>query len=104
EMQSWMVSCARKRGVRVTAPYREFTAEERAWLLDGEPGRAQNHDQRWPGVRGFFRWMEGKRYKTHVRILLARYRRFVPCATCGGTKLRPEALNVRVSGKTVAEV
>ncbi len=104
EMQSWMVSCARKRGVRVTAPYREFTAEERAWLLDGEPGRTQNHDERWPGVRGFFRWMEGKRYKTHVRILLARYRRFVPCAACGGTKLRPDALNVRVSGKTIAEV
>ncbi len=55
-------------------------------------------------MRGFFRWMEGKRYKTHVRILLARYRRFVPCAACGGTKLRPDALNVRVSGKTIAEV
>lgn len=103
EMQTWMVSCARKRGVRLTAPYREFTAEERAWLLDGEPGDS-NGDHRWVGVRGFFRWMEGKRYKTHVRILLAKYRRFVPCATCGGAKLRPEALNVRVSGKTIAEV
>ncbi|MGD0072908.1 MAG: excinuclease ABC subunit UvrA [Candidatus Binataceae bacterium] len=104
EMQSWMVACARKRGVRVTAPYREFTAEEREWLLNGEPGRDHSRDERWPGVHGFFRWMEGKRYKTHVRILLARYRRFVPCVACGGAKLRPEALNVRVAGKTIAEV
>ena len=42
--------------------------------------------------------MEKRRYKTHVRILLARYRRFVPCPTCGGAKLKPEALNVRVEG------
>ncbi|HTY55186.1 MAG TPA: excinuclease ABC subunit UvrA, partial [Candidatus Binataceae bacterium] len=102
EMQTWMVSCARKRGIRLTAPYREFTAEERTWLIDGEPG-AGDRDHRWVGVRGFFRWMEGKRYKTHVRILLAKYRRFVPCATCGGAKLRPEALNVRVAGTTIAE-
>ncbi len=34
-------------------------------------------EDRWPGVRGFFRWLEGRRYKTHVRILLAKYRRFV---------------------------
>ncbi len=54
-------------------------------------------------MRGFFRWMEKRRYKTHVRILLARYRRFVPCPTCGGAKLKPEALNVRVEGITIAE-
>ena len=55
-------------------------------------------------MRGFFRWLEKRRYKTHVRILLAKYRRFVPCPTCGGAKLKPEALNVRVEGMTIAEV
>ena len=65
--------------------------------------RAGEHwDERWPGVRGFFRWLERRRYKTHVRILLAKYRRFVTCPHCGGAKLKPEALNVTVDGKTIA--
>ncbi len=100
EMNDWMLKCARRAHVRRTVSYREMTDEERAWLLDGEPREgadAHGHDHdRWPGVRGFFRWLEGRRYKTHVRILLARYRRFVTCPMCGGIKLKGEALNVRV--------
>jgi excinuclease ABC subunit A len=105
EMQDWMMKCARRAHIRTAAPLTEMSAEERAWLLDGEPGReSAKWDERWPGVRGFFRWMERKRYKTHVRILLAKYRRFVPCPRCAGTRLKPEALNVLVDGKTIAEV
>ncbi len=109
EMKTWMLKCARRARVRAAVPFREMTDIERAWLLDGEPrdgadeGAHGDDWERWPGVRGFFRWMEKRRYKTHVRILLARYRRFVPCPTCGGAKLKPEALNVRVEGLTIAE-
>ncbi len=104
EMQAWMVQCARRRRIRLTAPYKEFTDEEREWLLDGEAGERPADEERWPGIRGFFKWMERRRYKTHVRILLARYRQFVPCAACGGTKLRPEALNVRIQGINIADL
>jgi excinuclease ABC subunit A len=110
EMNEWMLKCARRRRVRTSVPYLEFTDEERAWLLDGEPrrraedGDPSGDDERWPGVRGFFKWLERRRYKTHVRILLARYRRFVPCPACGGSKLKPEAHNVKVMGRTIAEV
>ena len=102
EMQAWMVQCARRRRIRLTAPYKEFTAEEREWLLDGEAGERHADEERWPGIRGFFKWLERRRYKTHVRILLARYRQFVPCAACGGAKLRPEALNVRIQDRNIA--
>jgi excinuclease ABC subunit A len=110
EMKTWMLKCARRSRVRAAVPFREMTDIERTWLLDGEPrdgavqGSHADDRERWPGVRGFFRWMEKRRYKTHVRILLARYRRFVTCPTCGGAKLKPEALNVRVEGRTIAEV
>jgi excinuclease ABC subunit A len=107
EMQAWMLECARRRRIRLTAPFKEFTAEEHAWLLEGEPGEHKErhaHDERWPGIRGFFKWLERRRYKTHVRILLARYRKFVPCAACGGAKLRPEALNVRIQGRNIADL
>jgi excinuclease ABC subunit A len=103
-MQAWMVQCARRRRIRLTAPYKEFTDEEREWLLDGEAGERPADEERWPGIRGFFKWMERRRYKTHVRILLARYRQFVPCAACGGTKLRPEALNVRIQAINIADL
>ncbi|MGH7913217.1 MAG: excinuclease ABC subunit UvrA, partial [Candidatus Binataceae bacterium] len=110
EMKTWMLKCARRARVRTAVSFREMTEAEREWLLDGEPhdgaddGARGDNWERWPGVRGFFRWMEKRRYKTHVRILLARYRRFVTCPSCGGAKLKPEALNVRVEGMTIAEV
>jgi excinuclease ABC subunit A len=94
-----------------------MTEEERHWLIEGEPrvevegeetktgkrGRHAFDDNRWPGVRGFFKWLEGRRYKTHVRILLAKYRRFVQCPSCAGSKLKADALNVRVEGVSIAE-
>lgn len=105
EMQDWMLQCARRAGIRTAAPMTEMSDSERSWLLDGEPGSGgKDWDSRWPGVRGFFRWLERKRYKTHVRILLARYRRFSTCPQCGGSKLKKEALNVIVGGKTIAEI
>ena len=106
EMQDWMLKCARRARVRTGVTVRDMTAEEYAWLLDGEPGKdgQRKSEERWPGIRGFFRWLERKRYKTHVRILLARYRRFVPCPGCKGTKLKAEALDVKLAGKSIAEI
>ncbi len=105
EMQQWMLRCARKAHISTVVPFREMEGEERVWLLDGEPRlEGQKWDERWPGVHGFFGWLERKRYKTHVRILLAKYRRFVPCPACHGAKLKAEALNVVVDGHSIAQV
>ena len=105
EMQQWMLKCARRAHMRTVVSFREMNDEERAWLLDGEPRvEGQKWDERWPGVRGFFGWLERKRYKTHVRILLAKYRRFIPCPSCHGSKLRAEALNVVIEGQSIADV
>ncbi len=106
EMNEWMIKLARRRKIRTSAPYREMTDEERSWLLDGDPGpREKKWDpDHWPGVHGFFKWLEGRRYKTHVRILLAKYRRFVTCPVCAGAKLKREALNVWVDGQSIADI
>ncbi len=105
EMNDLMLKLGRRAKIRTSAPYREFTDEERIWLLEGDQGSrgGWNPDQ-WPGVHGFFKWLERRRYKTHVRILLAKYRRFVTCPVCAGAKLKPEALNVLVDGRSIAEV
>jgi excinuclease ABC subunit A len=116
EMSEWMIKLARKRKIRTAVSFREMTDEERHWLIEGEPRPAEEivpgdkrrrhefDEDRWPGVRGFFRWLEGRRYKTHVRILLAKYRRFVMCPLCQGSKLKRDALNVRIDGASIADI
>jgi excinuclease ABC subunit A len=55
-------------------------------------------------VKKFFREVEKKKYKVHVRVFLSRYRGYTECPACQGARLRQEALNVRVGGQTLAEV
>ncbi|MGH7950009.1 MAG: excinuclease ABC subunit UvrA, partial [Candidatus Binataceae bacterium] len=103
EMHQWMLKLARRRKVRTSASFRDMTDDERVWLIDGDPGPRKKWDEdQWPGIRGFFKWLEGRRYKTHVRILLAKYRRFVTCPACSGAKLKSDALNVLIDGRTIA--
>ena len=52
-------------------------------------------------MRGFFRWLERKKYKVHVRVFLSRYRGYLTCPDCGGTRLRREARDVHVGGVTI---
>ncbi|MDR7491974.1 MAG: excinuclease ABC subunit UvrA [Armatimonadota bacterium] len=94
--QKELLRQARRRGVNVHAPFAELPEDARRWVLDG--------DRDFPGVRGFFEEVENYRYKLHVRVFLSRYRSQVPCPACGGTRLRPEALRVRVAGRTIADV
>ncbi len=55
-------------------------------------------------VRRFFKEVETKKYKVHVRVFMSRYRGYTTCPDCGGSRLRPEALYIRVGGQTLAEV
>lgn len=107
ELQEWMLRVAGRLGVPTDVPYAKLTVAERALVLDGEPREAAGRRKgahRFPGVHGFFRWLERKRYKTHVRVMLARYRGYTPCHACDGRRLRPEALAVRVGGLDIAAV
>ncbi|GAG31951.1 unnamed protein product, partial [marine sediment metagenome] len=80
---------------------------DRSWRRLGKRARAvviEGDGDGWYGVRGFFDWLEGRRYKIQARVQIARYRRFDPCETCGGARLRPEALEVQVGGRHIGEV
>jgi excinuclease ABC subunit A len=58
----------------------------------------------WNGVRGFFDWLDTKKYKLHVRVFLSKYRGYTLCPDCEGGRLRQEARDVRVGGLTLPEV
>jgi excinuclease ABC subunit A len=84
-------------GVPTDRPFGELSEDQKDWVFRGD-GR------HWRGVQGFFERLERKRYKVQARVMIARYRRFVTCEGCGGARLRPEALSVRVGGRSIAEV
>ena len=93
ECQDDLMKFARKRGVPIDTPWRDLSAEQRRWVLDGEGDWTKKV---WYGVRRFFAWLETKSYKMHIRVLLSRYRSYTECSACQGARLKPEALLWRV--------
>jgi excinuclease ABC subunit A len=87
---------ARQRGVRLDVPWMDLSEDERTFVVEG--------DGSYPGIRGFFAWLERKKYKVHVRVFLSRYRGYLTCPECRGARLRLEARDVRVAGQTIDAV
>ena len=94
EAKKW----ARSRGIPTNVPWRQLAAEQRRLILEGDP------EHEFEGVKGFFTWLERKKYKLHVRVFLSRFRGYATCPDCGGTRLRAEARAVRVAEKAITEV
>ena len=86
----------RRYSVRTDVPISRLSAHEREVLIAGRGD--------FYGVRGFFDWLETKRYKIHVRVLLARYRAYTLCEACRGARVAPPALWVRWRGRTITEL
>src|SRR5688572_14709381 len=95
--------------LRLDVPWVDLTDEERRFVVEGDDAladsgsRAESKDA-YEGIRGFFRWLERKKYKVHIRVFLSRYRGYLACPDCGGARLRREARDVRVGGRTIDAV
>lgn len=93
-----LLALARRRKIPVDVPYSALDEESLRIIAEGSA--ADN----FGGLRGFFAWLERKKYKMHVRVFLSRWRSYRRCPSCQGQRLRPEALAYRVDGRTIAEV
>src|SRR5665213_1007999 len=95
--REWMAGFRAQVGgrLRFDVPFCDLTEEERQLVLEGE--------RQVDGVRQFFNFLETKKYKLHIRVFLSRYRGYARCPDCGGSRLRKEALDARVGGKTIAD-
>ncbi len=106
ECQDDLMKYARLRGIPVDKPWRELSAKEKHWVLEGEPEWV-NWRKSWPGiwygVGRFFKWLETKAYKMHVRVLLSKYRAYTECTACGGARLKTDALLWRLGSAENAE-
>jgi excinuclease ABC subunit A len=92
-------ACAREE-IDVHVPFEELPKADQDFVINGEKrGDYTDEDyeeDRWYGVRGFFRWLESKTYKMHVRVLLSRYRAYTTCPNCKGGRFQPETLNYKI--------
>jgi excinuclease ABC subunit A len=106
ECQDDLEKYAKKRGVPLDVPWRELSEAHRLWVLDGERDWV-SWSKSWPGVwygvARFFAWLETKAYKMHIRVLLSKYRAYTPCASCGGARLKSDALLWRLGTKAEAD-
>ena len=114
DCQRDMMRCAKAKEIDVKTPFDDLAECDQQWVLEGEEWQLSAAQRRsgedlwkeglWYGVRGFFRWLEGKAYKMHVRVLLSRYRNYTVCEDCHGGRYQPATLNFRFAGKTLPQL
>ena len=91
-----LLAFAEEVGINVEKPFSELSVKEKDLVFSG------NED--YYGAKGYFRRLERKNYKTHIRVFLSRYRSAFTCGDCGGSRLKEKALNVRIEGKTISDL
>ena len=95
EFDELMAYC-KEHDIPTHLPFRELSQENQAAILEGSPA--------YYGVRGFFKWLETRTYKLPVRVFLSRYRSYIPCDSCKGSRFKPETLLYRLSGLTISDI
>jgi excinuclease ABC subunit A len=104
ECQEDLLRFLRRRRLSAMTPWHELDEKTCRLIWQGEPGGREHWQTRWYGIRGFFDWLQSKRYRMHVRIFLSHYRRYLLCPDCRGARLKGDALLFRIAGKTLPEV
>ncbi|MDQ3256846.1 MAG: excinuclease ABC subunit A, partial [Acidobacteriota bacterium] len=91
-----MLRFCKQEGIPTNVPFNQLTRPQQRAITEGKGA--------WGGVRGFFDWLETKKYKLHVRVFLSKYRGYTLCPECRGGRLRQEARDVFVGGRMLPEV
>ncbi len=97
ESKNDLVRACKRAKISTTKPFNKLTQRQQDFVILGEPKyqklpAGSESGGLWYGVKGFFDWLERNTYKMHVRIFLSRFRAYVKCPDCEGTRLQPEAL------------
>jgi len=100
ESQKDLLRACERKEIDIDVPFEELPKADQDFVIEGEKRSGAYTDEdyehhRWYGVRGFFRWLESKTYKMHVRVLLSRYRAYITCPRCNGGRYQPEAVNYK---------
>ena len=106
DKMSWfkdqLVKNSAKYGIPIFEPYCNLSQPVKDLIWKGHA--AETEEESIIGLNEFFRWVESNRYKIQYKYMLSRYSGRTVCQECGGSRLRKEALYVKVSGKTIHEL
>lgn len=91
-----LVKTAKDKNIPLNIPFKNLKGEHIRLVKEGFDG--------FPGIDGFFSELEKKNYKMHIRILLSKYRGYTTCNACKGSRLRREALQVKVAGNSIHDI
>ena len=103
ECQDDLLKYAGEAGIPRDTPWMQLTPAQRDWVIEGTPHWKGDWNRQWYGVRRFFGYLESKAYKMHIRVLLSKYRSYTSCGSCGGARLKTEALLWRLGTKEQAD-
>lgn len=93
-----LLALAKDYDLPTDVPFHKLDERQRKLIMDGVTERE------FGGLKGFFAWLEKKKYKMHVRVFLSRWRSYRTCPTCHGARLRPDPLAWRIGGRNIAEL
>jgi excinuclease ABC subunit A len=82
--------------IPLNVPFKDLTNEQVVLIREGFKG--------FDGINGFFKHLEDRTYKMHIRVLLSRYRGYTICSACRGSRLRRESLQVIISDKSIYDI
>jgi excinuclease ABC subunit A len=94
--KQWMLRTCRTYGVPTNVAFKRLEPEAQQLVLSGRG--------RFPGVLGFLERLRSKGYKAYARFFARRYQALRDCPLCKGTRLRAEAMNVKLAGLTIADI
>ena len=97
-----LIKNSERLGIPIFEPYAKLTQEQKniIWTHRGD----YEDPDAFCGLDQFFEWVESNRYKIQYKYMLSRYSGRTTCHACGGSRLRKEALYVKVGGKTIHEL
>ena len=109
ESQKDLLRACGREEIDARVPFEELPKADQDFVINGEARDTDTdveelaENDRWYGVRGFFKWLESKTYKMHVRVLLSRYRAYTTCPDCNGGRFQPASLNYRIVSRAAGE-
>jgi excinuclease ABC subunit A len=91
-----LIRKAKKKNIPIDVPYEELSELHKKYIWQGFDD--------FIGINGFFEILEKKTYKMHIRVLLSKYRGYTKCEACKGSRLRREALQVKIAERSIADI
>jgi len=92
----FLMRWAKEQRIPMDVPFQDLSRSVQQIVIHG--------DETYPGVETFFRKMEKKKYRMHVRVFLSRFRSYSTCPECGGKRLNHQALSVKIGGRDIGDV